>query len=75
MALCMIVGTFVSFLIGIVDPRVVNKAGPDWLWRGGRSDPIRSLYFRPNGSFRRFGLAGLLATVTAGSFALYALLG
>lgn len=74
MALCMVVGTFVSFLVGVLDPRVANKAGPDWLWRGGRTDPIRGLYFKPNGSFRRFGLPALIGTLTAGSFALYALL-
>src|SRR6185369_16814341 len=48
----MLVGTFFSFLLGIFNPLVANKAGPDWLWMGGRDDVLRSLYFRPNGSFR-----------------------
>ena len=66
MALGVIVGTFFSFLLGIFNPYVVNKAGPDWLWAGGRNDVVRNLYFRPNGSFRRFGRLALLATLFAG---------
>jgi hypothetical protein len=67
----MLVGTFFSFLLGIFDPAVVNKAGPDWLWTGGRNDILRSVFFRPNGSFRRHGRLGLLVTLFAGSAALY----
>jgi hypothetical protein len=63
-------GVFSSFVVGILNPAVVNKAGPDWLWSGGRSDPIRNLYFRPNGSFRRYGLAGLMLTLGSGLAAL-----
>ena len=65
-----LVGTFCSFLLGVLNPAVVNKAGPDWLWAGGRSDFVRNLYFRPNGAFRRFGFLGLLVTFAAGSSAL-----
>jgi hypothetical protein len=61
------VGTFSAFLCGLFDPRVLNKAGPDWLWAGGRDDLIRNLYFRPDGRFRRYGRAALLATFSAGS--------
>ena len=67
-------GTILSFLIGLFDPRVMNKAGPDWMWTGGREDVIRNLYFKPNGRFRRYGRVALLATVSVGSVALYALL-
>jgi len=74
-AVGMLVGTFFAFLIGIFNPRLVNKAGPDWLWGGGRDDIIRNLYFRPNGTFRRYGRAALLATIVAGSAALYWMLG
>ena len=74
MALGMIVGTFFSFLMGIFNPMVVNKAGPDWLWGGGRDDLIRNLYFRPNGSFRRYGRVALIVTIFAGTLALYWLL-
>jgi hypothetical protein len=70
-ALGVFVGTFFSFLLGIFNPYVVNKAGPDWLWGGGRDDLIRNLYFRPNGSFRRHGRVALVVTILAGSAALY----
>jgi hypothetical protein len=65
------VGTFFAFLLGIFDAEVVNKAGPDWLWMGGRDDILRNLYFRPNGTFRRYGRAALLVTLFAGSVAFY----
>ncbi len=65
------VGTFFSFVLGLFNPQVVNKAGPDWLWGGGRDDVIRNLYFRPNGSFRRHGRVALMVTLLAGSVALY----
>lgn len=74
MALGVVVGAFVSFLFGIFNPCVVNKAGPDWMWGGGRDDVIRNLYFKPNGSFRRYGRAALVATLSFGSIALYSLL-
>ncbi len=74
MALGVIVGTFCSFLLGIFNPYLANKAGPDWLWGGGRDDLIRNLYFKPNGSFRRFGRAALVATVCLGSMAFFSLL-
>ncbi len=68
------VGTFFSFLLGIFNPYVANKAGPDWMWTGGRDDLIRNLYFKPNGSFRRYGRIALLATLVLGSVAAYSLL-
>lgn len=66
-----LVGTFCSFVAGIFNPYVVNKAGPDWMWGGGRDDLLRNLYFRPDGTFRRYGRLGLVATLFAGSAALY----
>jgi hypothetical protein len=69
-----VVGTFFSFLMGVFNPKIDNKAGPDWLWGGGREDIIRNLYFRPNGTFRRYGRLALLVTIFAGSAALYWLL-
>ena len=68
------VGTFLSFVLGLFNPYVVNKAGPDWLWSGGRDDVIRNIYFRPNGSFRRYGRVALVATLAAGSLAFYGFL-
>lgn len=75
MAIGFVVGTFFSFVLGVFNPRVVNKAGPDWMWSGGRDDLIRNLYFRPNGGFRRYGRAALVATLGLGSAGVYALLG
>ena len=71
MAFGVVVGSFVSFLLGVLNPVVVNKAGPDWMWAGGRNDVIRNLYFKPNGSFRRYGRVALVATLSFGSIALY----
>jgi hypothetical protein len=73
-ALGVAVGTFFSFVLGILNPYVVNKAGPDWMWTGGRNDVIRNLYFKPNGTFRRYGRVALLATLSCGSLAIYSLL-
>ena len=67
----MVVWTFCAFLMGIFNPYVVNKAGPDWLWGGGRNDVLRNLYFRPDGSFRRYGRIALLATLFGGSVSLF----
>jgi hypothetical protein len=69
MVFCSMLGALASFVIGIVDPRVINKAGPDWLWMGGRDDAIRNLYFKPNGSFKRYGRAALFVTLVAGTVA------
>ena len=66
-----VVGSFFSFLLGLFNPAVVNKAGPDWLWAGGRDDLVRNLYFRPDGKFRRYGRPALVATLAFGCAALY----
>jgi len=66
MLVCSMIGTLASLVAGLFDPRVVNKAGPDWLWFGGREDVIRNLYFKPNGAFRRYGRLALLATLACG---------
>ena len=59
-----LIGTFFSFLLGLFQP----AAGPDWMWAGGRTDPIRALYFRQDGNFRRFEpICPLVATLAAGS--------
>ncbi len=71
MVFCSTLGALAAFFIGIFDPRVVNKAGPDWPWLGGRDDVIRSLYFRPNGAFRRYGFLALMLTLAPGAAALY----
>jgi len=66
----MVVGSCVSFFLGVFRP----ASGPDWMWAGGRDDVIRGLYFRPNGSFRRYGRPALFLTLVAGSAALASLL-
>ena len=63
----LLVGTLCSFLLNLLNPAVVNKAGPDWMWGGGRDDMVRNLYFRHDGSFRRYGRIALLATLAGGS--------
>jgi hypothetical protein len=70
MVFCSTLGALASFLVAILDPRILNKAGPDWMWMGGRDDVIRNLYFKPNGSFRRYGRAALLVTFVAGPAAI-----
>jgi hypothetical protein len=67
----MVVGTFCSFVMGLFNPYVVNKAGPDWMWGGGRNDVVRNLYFRHDGSFRRYGRLALIATLFGGSAAVF----
>jgi hypothetical protein len=71
MVFCSTLGALAAFLVGLFNPRVVNKAGPDWLWLGGRDDVIRSLYFKPNGAFRRYGFFALMLTLVAGTAALF----
>ena len=66
----MVVGSCLSFFLGVLTP----AAGPDWMWAGGREDVIRGLFFRPNGSFRRYGRPALFLTLVAGSVALASLL-
>ncbi|HTJ19302.1 MAG TPA: hypothetical protein VL494_21110 [Steroidobacteraceae bacterium] len=38
----------------------VGGAGPDWMWVGGRNNPLRNLLFRPDGSWRRYGKVGVV---------------
>ena len=34
--------------------RKSNSAGPNYFWRMGKSDPVRILIFREDGSLRRY---------------------
>jgi hypothetical protein len=70
MIFCSTLGALASFLLGLIDPKVANKAGPDWLWMGGRDDVVRNLFFKPNGAFRRYGGIALFATFASGAAAL-----
>ena len=40
-----LVGTFISFVLGMLNPKILNKAGPDWLWMGGREDVVDQTTF------------------------------
>ena len=68
---CMMVGTFCSFCLGHLQS-VRGQQGRTRLAVERRPRRrIRNLYFRPNGSFRRYGRVALLATLSGGSAALY----
>jgi len=34
--------------MGIFNPHVVSKAGPDWMWGGGRNDVLRDAVALPS---------------------------
>jgi hypothetical protein len=38
---------------------VVVIAGPVWIWRGGRHDPMRNLLLRADGSWRKHAKLGV----------------
>ena len=55
----------VGVLVTMFNPKVTNKAGPNWSWRLGKYDPIRFIFFRQDGTFRRYGRVALLIPVVA----------
>ena len=62
-----VVGIGIAGLIFLL----VRGAGPDWMWALGRRDPVRNLFFRPDGSWRRYGrigLLGILVVMVAASY-------
>jgi hypothetical protein len=46
--------------VGMAVFHFIKGAGPDWLWQGGRKDLVRSMLFREDGSWRRYGKFGIL---------------
>lgn len=56
-------------LVRAFNPRVMNKAGPDWRWRAGKHDPVRNVFFREDGSFRRYGRLAFVALLLLGVLA------
>src|SRR5260221_4920602 len=54
MVFCSTLGALASFLVAILDPRILNKAGPHLMWIGGQDDVIRKLYFKANGRVLRY---------------------
>jgi hypothetical protein len=60
------------FLVRAFDPAITNKAGPNWMWWGGKFDTIRNIFFKQDGSFRRNARAPLVALlIPALLFSLY----
>ena len=47
-------------LLRAFNPSVTNKAGPNWTWRLGQYDPIRNLFYRQDGLFRKYGRVTLV---------------
>ena len=60
------IGVGIAVIVSIFHPSVMNKAGPDWIWRLGKYDPVRNLFFRQDGSLRRYGRVCLLLIITPG---------
>jgi hypothetical protein len=40
--------------------RAHRLGGPKWLWRMGPVDPVRNLFFRPDGDFRSWSRPALV---------------
>jgi hypothetical protein len=49
----------VAIGFAFINPRA-NNAGPNWLWRGGRRDLMRTVLFREDGSFRKHTKLGTM---------------
>jgi len=51
---CLFTVAAVLFAIAIyfIDPNA-NNAGPDWIWQGGKKNPIRNLLCREDGTLRK----------------------
>jgi len=58
------IGTILGFAIAAVVAMVAalftKGAGPDRRWKGGRKDPVRNMFFREDGSWRRYGRLGIV---------------
>ena len=49
--------------VALVATLFTKGAGPDWMWKLGRNDPIRNMLFRHDGSWRRYGKLGVLLAI------------
>jgi hypothetical protein len=69
-------------LAAVFNPKVGNKAGPDWIWSLRKFDPLRNVFFKADGSFRRYGrlilsiflalaLLGVLYVLIASSWTIF----
>ena len=48
----------IAVAFAFVDPNA-NNAGPDWMWRGGKNDPIRNLLCDSDGKFYKWTKTGV----------------
>ena len=55
-----------TVLVVLYHPAITKKAGPNWMWRLGRYDPIRNAFFRQDGSLRRYSRTILTAILIPG---------
>jgi hypothetical protein len=55
----LVVGTGVAYFILLW----TRGSGPDSMWSLGRRDPVRNLFFRPDGSWKRYGRIAALGIV------------
>jgi hypothetical protein len=51
--------------IGLLISLLVFGSGPNSTSPHGLSNPLRSVFFRPNGTWRRFGRAGAVCALVA----------
>ena len=49
----------IAIAVLFIDPKGDN-AGPAWLWRGGKGDPVRNTICRTDGSLRKYTRLGIL---------------
>ena len=60
----------VLVLYVLFTPKIANKSGPAWLWRWGRFDPVRNIFFHQDGSLRSasiYILTPIVLLVAAGA--------
>jgi hypothetical protein len=55
----------VAVAIGLLVSLLVFGSDPNTTWWRGWGEPIRNVFFRPNGAWRRFGRLGLLCAIAA----------
>ena len=49
--------------VAMVAALFTKGAGPDWMWRLGRKDPVRNMLFREDGSWRRYAKLGIVVAI------------
>lgn len=54
------IATFVGIVLLFLAATKKDNASPNSFWRGGGNDPFRNLFFKIDGSFRRFAKVSIL---------------